>query len=319
MFQNRNWMLTTDDKIIFDMVTPIIIPENTKAWIHLTPRNDEEVAIYLKNFNIHPLTIEDVMNYHSRVKIELFKSYTLIIFRGIRFQSNTISSRNFNFIIAKNVLITITLEQRNSIYDIFSDWENKKNLLESGPEYIMHKIIDVETDRILPIMYRIEDQADELEEQVFSNSSKGLDINLIFMTRGNLQHIKKVIYQHIEILKSIELKKPTFISPESYVFFRDVMDHSIKIVETADSIKELISSILEVHLTLSSRRTSEVMKILTLMTAIMLPMTLITGVFGMNFRHIPFLDSEFGFVFSMILMFVIGFLLFIYFKWKDWF
>ena len=201
-----NWILTSKEKKeIKDTNVPLAIPRY-KTWIHLTPKNEEELTRLLEKFEIHSLTIEDIMNFHSRVKLEEFPNYTFVVFRGLHLENNRITAKNFNFIVTKNSLITIVLDHRNTIRDLIVDWSKNKNLLDKGIEFIIHKIIDVETDHIIPIVYRIEDQAEELESQVFGSNTE-LDINSIFMMRGNLQQIKKVINLHIEILKEIKCKK----------------------------------------------------------------------------------------------------------------
>jgi magnesium transporter len=298
--------------------SPLKINKSTKTWIHLTPRNEEELTITLRNFNIHPLTIEDMMNAHSRVKKEEFPNYTFVIFRGLHFDSNLVSSKNFNFIITKNVIITVALDNRNTLNNLIEDWNRNKYLLDKGLEFILHQIFDAETDHILPIVYRIEDQAEDLESQVF-RMDKRLDINLIFMMRSNLQQIKKIVNQHIEILKDMEVSEEDFISLESDAFFRDVRDHSLRILETTESVSDMISSALEVHLTISSRKSNEIMTMLTVFTAIMLPMTLIAGLYGMNFKYIPMQDRQEGFYITIGTMITLGAIMYIYFKARKWF
>ncbi|MBE7410520.1 MAG: magnesium transporter CorA family protein [Leptospiraceae bacterium] len=293
LFYLNNWELNSKTKLEIKEIAPIPIPKG-RTWIHLTPKSDIELNKLLLHFDIHPLTIEDCMNPMSRIKFERFPNYLFFVFRGLHFENNSIHSRNFNFILTQNTLITVVLDHRNTIEDLIADWDSGKKLLEKGAEFIIHRIIDIETDHILPIIYRIEDQAEEIESQVFKEDVD-LDINSIFVMRRTLQHIKKVIHQHKEILDDLEDIKNPFFSHESEAFFRDVKDHSIRILESAETIRELISSALEVHLTISSRRSSEIVKILTIMTAIMLPMTLITGIYGMNFTKIPLLNWELGF------------------------
>ncbi|HMY66074.1 MAG TPA: magnesium/cobalt transporter CorA [Leptospiraceae bacterium] len=324
LFQKRgslmlgtSWILNTNGKteIDSDEALPVF---RVKTWIHLTPKNEEELTKLLKNYNIHPLTIEDLMNLHSRIKKEEFPNYTFVIFRGIHFDANIISAKNFNFIITKNVLITVALDHRNTINDIIENWQNGKDLLDRGLEFIIHRIMDAETDHLLPIVYRIEDQAEELEAKIFGSDRK-LDIGTVFMLRGNLQQIKKIILQHIEILKEMETSEEDFISVESDAFFRDVKDHSYRILDITENVKEMISSALEVHLTVSSRKSNEIMTILTMMTAIMLPMSLIAGLYGMNFKYIPMLENPNGFFISIGIMGIIGILMALYFKLKKWF
>ncbi len=318
MLQANNWILTTKGKTeLKNSVAPIAIPLEL-TWISLTPKNETELNSFLSNFRIHPLTVEDCMNPISRIKFERFPGYLFFVFRGLHFENNLVHSRNFNFILTNNTLITIVLDHRNTVEDLVEDWENQKHLLNQGPEFIVHRIVDVETDHILPIIYRLEDQAEEIELQVFNEDSQ-LDINSIFMMRRTLQHIKKVIHQHKEILDELERQKNPFFSVESEAFFRDVRDHSIRILESAETIKEMISSALEVHLTVSSRRSSEIVKILTIMTAVMLPLSLIAGIYGMNFKQIPLLDWELGFHSSLITMGIIGIGMVLFFRMKKWF
>ncbi len=289
-----------------------------KTWVHITPKNETELSKILSNYGIHPLTIEDIMNPQSRIKKEQFPNYTYIIFRGLHFENNQIVAKNFNFIITRTTVITVVLDHRNTINDIIQEWNKNKELIEKGLEFIIHRIIDVETDHILPIVFRIEDQAEELESQVFNNDRR-LDISMIFLMRGNLQLIKKVINQHIEILKEVETSKTDFITVESDAFFRDVRDHSYRILDITETVKEMISSALEVHLTISSRKSNEIITILTMMTAVLLPMSLITGLYGMNFKYIPLLEDQDGFFISLGFMTFVGLLMYTFFRVKRWF
>lgn len=117
----------------------------------------------------------------------------------------------------------------------------------------------------------------------------------------------------------METRKTDFITMESDAFFRDVRDHSIRILEIADSVKEMIASALEVHLTISTRKSNNIMKILTIMTAIMLPMSLIAGLYGMNFKHMPLIEADTGFYITIGAMLTTGTLMALYFKLKNWF
>jgi magnesium transporter len=314
-----NWIMTTTTKNpIENMEEPLQVSPKNKTWIHLTPKNEEELNKLLRNFDIHPLTVEDILNTNSRVKFEQFPNYTFVVFRGLHFDSNQLVPKNYNIIVTKSTLVTIALDHRNTINDIILDWDKNRHLLQKGIEFIIHRVIDVETDHIMPIVYRIEDQAEELESQVF-NPNKRLDINLIFILRANVQQIKKIVNQHIELLKEMEVSTTDFITVESDAFFRDVKDHSYRILDIAENVKDLISSALEVHLTISSRRSNDIMKILTIMTAIMLPMSLIASLYGMNFKHMPFLELQHGFYISIGTMFTIAALMFSYFKFRNWF
>lgn len=313
-----SWIINLKDKIQYNYDSPLpLFTKNQNVWVHLTPKNEEELSLALKNYQIHPLTIEDIMNPQGRIKVENFPNYTFLVFRGLHFDSQTIVAKNFNFIIRKNTLISIVLDHRNTIADLVEDYPRTKQLLEKGIEFILHKIFDLETDHMLPIIYRIEDQAADFESQVY-HKHRRLDISSVFIMRSNLQQVKKVIIQHVELLNILESSK--LVSNRGLdVFFRDVKDHSLRILEIAETVRETISSALEVHLTISSQKSNEIMTLLTMLTAVMLPMSLIAGLYGMNFKYIPLLENRMGFYISLGMMGLIGAIMIVYFKLKKWF
>jgi len=295
------------------------LPRNKtgKQWIHVSAENEDQLKLLFLKHNIHPLTIEDILNPNSRIKLEVFPSYVFFIFRGFHFDKIRLTPRNFNFILTENQIITVTIDFRNTIYDMIEDWKSNQTLLSQGYEFIIHKILDVETDHTLGIALRIEERIEHFEEQIFLNSSS-LDISTVYVLRGSLQHIKKGIHQNKEMLDQLDRVKREFFGKEADAFFRDVEDHFLKILDLVDNNIESISSALEAHLALSSRRTNEIMKILTIMTAVMLPMSLVTGIYGMNFEYIPILNWKYGYHITLGVMTAIGVGMIAYFRLKRW-
>ncbi|MCZ8155620.1 MAG: magnesium transporter CorA family protein [Leptospira sp.] len=313
-----NYILTPSSKEEISPEIPLPLSKHGKHWIHITAENETQLTVLFEKHKIHPLTIEDILNPNSRIKLEKFPNYIFFIFKGYQFDKNILIPKNFNFILTENQIISITLDYRDSIGDLIEDWKANHKLLARGYEFIVHKILDIETDHTLLIAQKIEERIEHFEDQIFSNS-KSLDIANVYGLRGYLQNMKKGINQNKEVLEDVEKIKSHFFSDEADAFFRDVRDHSIRLLELVDSNIESISSALEAHIALSSRKTNEIMKILTIMTAVMLPMSLVAGIFGMNFRYIPTLTWSTGFHFSLGIMISIGGFMLIYFKIKRWF
>ncbi|WP_411821310.1 magnesium/cobalt transporter CorA [Leptospira sp. 'Mane'] len=313
-----NYILTpsTKDEIIPNK--PLPLSKGGKHWIHITAENENQLNVLFQKHKIHPLTIEDILNPSSRIKLEKFPNYIFFIYKGFYFDKSQLVSRNFNFILTKNQIISITLDYRETIADLIDNWKANHSILAQGYEFIVHKILDTETDHTLAIVQKIEEKIEQLEDQIFNNSRR-LDISYIYSLRGSLQSMKKGLIQNKEVLESVEAIQSSFFSDEADAFFRDVRDHSIKILELVDSNIESISSALEAHIAISSRKTNEIMKTLTIMTAIMLPMSLIAGIFGMNFKHIPTLDWEWGYFYSIVWMIGTGITMYWYFRFKRWF
>ncbi|GBF51983.1 magnesium and cobalt transport protein [Leptospira ryugenii] len=313
-----NYILTPNSKEEILPDIPLPLAKAGKHWIHVTAENEQQLNTLLEKHKIHPLTIEDILNQNSRVKLEKFPNYIFFIFRGYVLDKNNLFAKNFNFILTQNQIITLTLDYRESIGEMIEDWKTNHKLLARGYEFVVHKILDIETDHTLLIAQKIEERIEHFEEQIFS-SSKSLDISYVYNLRGYLQNLKKGINQNKEVLEDVEKIKSSFFSDDADAFFRDVRDHSIRILELVDSNIESISSALEAHLAISTRKTNEIMKILTLMTAIMLPMSLIAGIFGMNFSNIPSLDWEYGYFLALGEMGLIGIVMYFYFRIKRWF
>jgi magnesium transporter len=303
-------IIPTDQKL-----NPGLLKENT--WIHLTAESELQLQLMLADFYIHPLTMEDILNEHSRVKLEEFANYTFFILRGYHLDRNALYSKNFNFLIMKKLLITFSTDFRNTVYDIIDRWRDNSKLLSQGHEFIIHKIMDVETDHTLSITYRIEDKIEQFESHIFREASPP-DLGVMYALRGNLQNIKKGIFQNKEVLEGLDRIGRKLFSKESEAFFRDLKDHSYKILESVDTNIESISSAVEAYMAISTRKTNQIMQILTVMTAIMLPMTLIAGIFGMNFEYIPTLKWKYGYHTSLIGMVIVGIGMMLYFKVKKW-
>lgn len=309
-------LLTADTRL--ECVEPQELPELATyepSWLHITSNNEYKLESALAQFRIHPLTIEDIMNPTTRIKRERFEHYTFFIFRAFRLEGHTLQALNFYFIWFNRLLITITVDDRNTIDDIWLDPDQARAMLSRGPEYILHRILDTETDRVMAIIHQIEDRVDFFEDLVYMQDLE-TPITDIFTYKGILQHIKRAILAHREVFDNV--MRIEHFDPDSLAFFRDVNDHSIRIIEGVDSIVESISSTIEAYMALSTRHTNEVVKILTTLTAIMLPVSLVAGIYGMNFSEIPGAHSPYGFGVAVLGMAGLGFALWWLFRRLKW-
>jgi magnesium transporter len=290
---------------------------NAPTWVHLYPRNEQDLIELLHRYDIHPLTVEDIFNSSNRIKREKFPHYTYLCFRGVHLNGSYISTNDFNFIIAKNTIITVSESERTTIDRLLADGALCRELLKKGPEFILHRILDVETDHTLHIVHDI-DLAFERCETALLTHSADLDIAMVFELKSSLALIKKLILTHKEIFDEMQLHDMRNFSADSAAFFRDVRDHAIKIIDTIDGITQAIASAIEAYNTISTKRTNDIIRILTIMTAIMLPLTLITGYFGMNFKHLPLTEDPNGYLKTILGMGVLALGMVAFFLRKKW-
>ena len=287
------------------------------AWVHLYPRNEQDLIRLLHRYEIHPLTVEDIFNSSNRIKREKFPHYTYLCFRGVHLAGSYITTKDFNFIIAKKTIITISESERSTIDKLLADEALCRDLLRRGPEFILHRILDIETDHTLHIVHDIDLAFERCEGQLMSHSAN-LDIAMVFELKSSLALIKKLILTHKEIFDEMQQYEIRSFSKDSQAFFRDVRDHAIKIIDTIDGIVQAISSAIEAYNTISTKRTNDIIRILTIMTAIMLPLTLITGYFGMNFKHLPMTEDHYGYLKTIIGMGVLAVAMVAFFLRKRW-
>jgi len=287
------------------------------AWVHLYPRNERDLIELLQKYDIHPLTVEDIFNSSNRIKREKFPHYTYLCFRGVHLAGSYITTKDFNFIITKNTIITVSESERTTIDKLLADKNLCRELLRKGPEFILHRILDIETDHTLHIVHEI-DLAFERCEGALMAHSASLDISMVFELKSSLATIKKLILTHKEIFDEMHAHDIRHFSAESEAFFRDVRDHAIKIIDTIDGIVQAIASAIEAYNTISTKRTNDIIRILTIMTAIMLPLTLVTGYFGMNFKHLPMTEDHHGYLKTIIGMAVLAGVMMVFFLKKRW-
>ena len=300
------------------MIPVGVPPEDADTWIHLVSKSQVDLSVLLENFEIHPLTVEDLVTTNARIKMERFPNYTFLSFRGLHLESRQIVSKNIHFIIRGRTLITVSDDPRNTIRDLArTGAESAGSAVSRGVEFVVHRILDVETDHTLGIVHRIDAIADDYERALLAYD-RDVNIGSVYDLRNALQTIKKVALMHKEVLDQMTEQNRHFFREESAAFFRDIRDHAMKAIDVVDSVIQSINGALEAYITLSTRRTNEIIRVLTVMTAIMLPLTVITGVYGMNFQRMPLLHSPHGFYISIGCMAAIAGAMLLFFRWRRW-
>jgi magnesium transporter len=221
-----------------------------------------------------------------------------------------------NFVLGKNFLLTIHKERIQSFDSLKSDRSRLQSLLSRGPDFLLHRLMDAEVDFYFPVLDEIEDQIDGLEEEVYKNVDHKV-LGRLFRLKRQLLLIRKSVGPQKEVVLMLTQKSFPFISDPASAYFRDIYDHTIRINESIDDYREILSNTLEVHLSMVSNRMNEVMKALTIVATIMLPLTVLTGIYGMNL-NIP--ESHFDIMYYIVLslMAVIAVGMIFYFKRKRW-
>ena len=288
------------------------IERGNKLWVDVTdPKNGE--LDFLKDFGVHPLTIEDCSKTTGRPKLEEFENYLYIILHGVR--KEKFGFVQLNFILGKDFVISI---HRN--HPAFAELKNNMNklthIMKNGMDMLLHYLTDTEIDNYFPVLEFVESEIDKLEDRVFKEHNPHL-VSRIFHLKRRLLNIRKHITPQRDVIGQILKRDLPFIKRGSIAYYRDIYDHISRINESAENYREILSNILEVHLSVGTHRMNEIMKVLTVMATIMLPLTLITSIYGMNLR-IPESNYDFAYYGVLASMLLIGSGMLYYFRKKGW-
>lgn len=290
-----------------------------RYWVDFNEPTDEEIKHLSETFQFHPLAIEDCINNTlQRPKLDYYDKYTFFITHIVREEEKKIIKEELDFFVGENFIVTFHLFPTIEVSQVLARLANQKNLEKFTSTHVFYEILDNIVDNYFPIIYKIEDKLDEIEDNTLNKPMNNL-LKELFDTRYmllNLTHtvnpMRDLLYR---MLNSQHLKN--IIKRKEY--YSDIYDHLLKLSEMLMANREITADIRDNYLSLNSHQTNNVMKVLTIMTSIFAPLTLIAGIFGMNFTNMPELEWKYGYPYSLGLMAIIGLSMFYWFKKKRWF
>ena len=292
--------------------------EKKNIWVELEDHCAISERLLRETFAIHPLVIEDVWSERQLPKIIDYTGYLQIIAHSVLKTStpDSLKISELDLLLGPNYIITHTHGDCGELPP-----ERIPVLLSRGPAWLAHDLLDGLVDDYLPLIDCYDDEISALEAEVVAKAGTPAGqplVTRIFPLQRGLQPIRRTSIHQREVLLRLSRAEFDEIPREAAPYFRDIYDHFARVTDLADSYRELLSSLLEGYWSVQSNRMNEIMKTLTLMSTIMLPLTFIAGVYGMNFVHMPELQWRFGYPFALGLMLVVGVSIFVWFKLKRW-
>ncbi|MEK6852524.1 MAG: magnesium/cobalt transporter CorA [Nanoarchaeota archaeon] len=285
-------------------------------WIDATRPNKEEFQILGKVFDLHPTTIEDCLRVRTRIKVEPFIKYLFFVFYGIKGEKRFVLEE-IDFIIGNNFLISNHLGKVENIEELKKHKTKIKELLSKGPDFIFHHIVDLEIEQYNNLLTRYDIEIDKVERETIENPRQVL-MNKLFRLRRDIMLLRRIMRSQQEKFASLYREDHKYISKQVYPYLRDAHDTMVTVNDTLTSFRETISNTLELYLTTVSNRMNEIMKVLAIMATFMLPLTVITGIYGMNFEFMPELHYRYGYFIILGVMVAVVIGLVVFFKKKGW-
>ncbi|MAG18287.1 MAG: magnesium and cobalt transport protein CorA [Candidatus Diapherotrites archaeon] len=317
------------------MIQSIIVPENGKVknitsaqlsdvknktfvWIDVEDPTEEDFEFLRKNFPLHPLASDPVFESRLRPKIIDFQQHLLLVFHEPLMEQGKLSFSRAIFFIGKDFLITVHNQSLPSIDAIKELVNSSPKVLKKGSSFLVYDLLDQIVDNYFPILDELDDEIDNLESKMFLRDGKDT-LRKVFSLKRKILELKRKISPVREVLSALSRHESKIIDKNALIYFRDVYDHAIRISDTIDIYRDLLTSILEVHISLQSNKLNEVMKVLTVIATIMMPLTLITGFYGMNivFPEVELFNAD-SYFFILFLMLIVSGMLIMYFRKKKW-
>jgi magnesium transporter len=297
-----------------DFVNPTLVKWMNVDGIHTT----ELIEAIGKRFNIHPLTLEDIANTSQRPKFEDYDNYVVSIMKMLYYDTE-LRSEQLSVVLMDGMVISFQEVHGGDAFDIIRNRlrQGKGRVRKMGADYLAYALIDAVVDCYFNILEKIGDDIEVLEEELIADPSKETMQQLHYMKREMI-FVRKAVWPMRELVNNMERSETKLILPTTDIYLRDVHDHVIRVIDTVETYRDLLSGMMDIYLSSVSNRMNEVMKILTIITTIFVPVTFIAGVYGMNFEFMPELHSKWGYAGVWIVMLTIMISLMMYFRRKKW-
>ena len=290
-------------------------------WVDIDMRNPEDVALLSDVFHFHPLAIEDSLNPQSRVKIEEYSNFLILIVRTIAFLDQTadpydIETVNLTCFLGKNFLVTVHGGQTSPVDATRELLKRKPELTEAGPARLMHAVVDEAVNAYFPILDQLDTFVDGLEERVFGSFDQTA-LREIFSVKRLVLTLRRHLAPERDVFSILTNRPSTLLAVDTQIYFRDIFDHILRINDALETYRELLSNTLDSYLTQVSNRLGTVTKALSVVATISLPFVVVSGMWGMNFDKIPLSHTSHGFWTMLVAQLGLGAVLLIFLRWRK--
>jgi len=291
------------------------------SWINIDGLHEVELIEKIgTHFGIHPLAQEDIVNTGQRPKVEDFEDYIYLVIKMLKFDETTshITSEQVSLIVGSHYLLSFQ-EAEGDVFNSVRERVRKGRgrIRKSGPDYLAYALIDAVVDHYFSILEKMGDRIEHFEERLLGQPTPEI-LQSIYDMKRELIYFRKQVWPIREVLSTWQKTESAIVQEANKVFIRDVYDHTIQVIDTIESFRDIISGLMDLYLSTVSNKMNEVMKVLTIMATIFIPLTFVAGIYGMNFKYMPELEWKWSYLVLWIVLIVIFFGMMLYFKRKKW-
>ncbi len=293
----------------------------TVTWINIDGLHDVEIIEKIgKHYDFHPLVLEDILHTGQRPKFEDLENYIFIVLMMLRFddESQAVISEQVSMVLGPNYVISF----QENVGDVFEQIRDrirnaKGKIRKMGSDYLMYALLDAIVDGYFLIMEKLGDKIESMEDELVGNPTEKT-LQQIHNLKREMVYLRKSVWPLRELISGVERSESNLIQDTTGAYLRDVYDHTIQVIDTVESFRDMVSGMLDIYLSSISNRMNAVMKVLTIIATIFIPLTFVAGIYGMNFENMPELKWRYGYFGVWFIMVIVTGSMVLYFKKKKW-
>ncbi len=308
------------DDLALDEISNVLTQDETLLWVDLTDPSSDEFQLIEEKFGFHPLAMEDAARRHQRPKVEVYDGFLFMVFYELYLVDGHPTSSQLILFVGQNYLVTVHGDEMlTTIAETAQRWRD--NVSSRGARHVgalVYSLLDAIVDSYFPVVDAFVDAIDDIEDRVFEHCDPAAQRE-IFTLKKELLEIRRVVAPQRDVINMLVRPDSQVFGDDMLVYFHHVSDHILRVTEAIDTHRELLTGALDAFLSVSSNRLNQVVKTLTSSSIILMTVTLIAGIYGMNFVHMPELNWQVGYPIALALMAVVGSGLFLTFRRMGWF
>lgn len=292
------------------------------SWVNVEGLSDLEVLRHFGScYGIHPLVLEDILATDQRPKAADYGEYLYVVLKMIALdeEKGEIKSEQVSLVLGQNYLISFQEGLEGDVFEqVRTRLDNEKARLRSmGPDFLLHALLDVIVDHYFLVLEKLSDRIEDIEGELIDNPTTAT-VQAIYRLKRQMLFLHKAFWPLREVASSLQRRDSPLIRDTTVIYLRDLYDHTVQVLDTLETLREMLSGMLDIYLSSVSNRMNEVMKVLTIIATIFMPLSFIVGWYGMNFKHMPELDWTYGYPVVLVLCLAIAGGMLVYFKRKRW-
>jgi magnesium transporter len=298
------------------------IKKSSVTWLNIDGVHQPEIIEQVgKSFGLHPLVAEDIASTGQRPKIEDFDDYIFVVLRMLWFdeKEKETKTEQVSILFGRDFVVSFQERADGDVFDPIRERlrSNKGKIRKMGADYLAYSLIDAIVDNYFVILEKLGETIEDVEDKLVTNPTSET-LQTIHDLKREMIFLRKSVWPLREVINRLERSESALINKSTCVYLRDVYDHTIQVMDAVETFRDMLSGMLDIYLSSVSNRMNEVMKVLTVIATIFIPLTFVVGIYGMNFRYMPELEQAWSYPAVLILMLAVALLMVVYFRRKKW-